>query len=218
MSVLGDNLKKARERLGLTRPDFAEKMGCGDNTVWRWEKGEREPDLETLFKLAEKLNTSIAYLLGETDSTKDITSQFMLVPVVEFEACAGDGNGYAEFEWREINKVPVNKNDLMGYMWQNENMRIIRISGRSMEPKYHDGDHVLFVQGSDYHSNDIVIAVFDGRIYIRGYFPEEGQIRLRPLNPITTDIVIPFEDQRLSIAGKVIAKVPELEVDAGFYS
>lgn len=112
----------------------------------------------------------------------------------------------------------MNKNDLMGYMWQSENMRIIRISGRSMEPKYYDGDHVLFVQGSDYHSNDIVIAVFDGRIYIRGYFPEEGQIRLRPLNPITTDIIVPFEDQRLSIAGKVIAKVPELEVDAGFYS
>jgi len=107
------------------------------------------------------------------------------------------------------------------FMWQNEsmqNVRIIQITGQSMEPKYHDGDQVMFVQGTDYHANDIVIAVFDGRVFIRGYFPEEGQIRLRSFNPITTDIVVPSEDQSCFIVGKVIGKVPALVIDHGFNS
>lgn len=32
-------LKKRRERLGLTQAQFAEILGVAENTVWRYEKG-----------------------------------------------------------------------------------------------------------------------------------------------------------------------------------
>lgn len=217
MSVLGDNLKKARERLGLTRPDFAEKMGCGDNTVWRWEKGEREPDLETLFKLAEKLNTSIAYLLGETDSTKDITSQFMLVHVVEFEACAGDGNGYAEIEWQKNDYYSVEKKAIMGHCWRATGFKIIGISGDSMEPRFFDEDKILFVEGEDVNSGDVVVVWWDNRLYIRGYLDNGDQIKLKPLNRKYPDIEINKEDERFYLLGKVIARIPPIEMVGGFF-
>jgi|GEM_PF-2550181 len=240
---IGKRIKELRKGK-LNQIQLARLVHVSIDTIRRWESDKRAPRSIDIQVLAEILNTTAAYLLGETDDSapkpvsseishdenkninepyklgvvSDITSQFMMIPVVELEACAGNGNGYAEFEWKETGRIPVNKTELLGHIWRSENMRIIRINGKSMEPKYYDGDQVLFVQGEEYFPSDIVIAVFDGRIYIRGYFPEEGQIRLKPLNPIAMDIVVPIGDQRLSIAGKVIAKVPKLEMDGGFYS
>lgn len=46
---------------------MAEALGVSPKTVSHWETGEREPDLATLHELARILDTSVAYLVGETD-------------------------------------------------------------------------------------------------------------------------------------------------------
>lgn len=46
---------------------MAEALGVSPKTVSPWETGEREPDLATLHELARILDTSVAYLVGETD-------------------------------------------------------------------------------------------------------------------------------------------------------
>ena len=62
-----ERLKKLRKEAGLTQKEIAQQMQVGQNSYSNWEKGIRTPIRPTIDKLAEILNTSTAYLLGETD-------------------------------------------------------------------------------------------------------------------------------------------------------
>lgn len=78
----------------------------------------------------------------------------------------------------------------------------VRISGRSMEPKYHDGD-ILLVQDCDAVENgELAIFVLDGS----GYFKMYGGDRLISLNPEFDDI--PLRDfSEVSCCGRVVGKL-----------
>ena len=62
---LGARIEAIRKEKKLSRPKLAEMMNVAPNSVWRWESGEREPEVETLRKLASVLGVSVAYLMGE---------------------------------------------------------------------------------------------------------------------------------------------------------
>ena len=78
----------------------------------------------------------------------------------------------------------------------------LRISGNSMEPKYHDGD-ILLVERCDNPSvGELAIFVLDGQ----GYFKQYGGDRLISLNPEFTDILLKdYSD--IACCGKVVGKL-----------
>lgn len=57
MDKLGEEIKLARENLGMSQKTLAGLLGVQTQTVWRWEKGEREPSWEMINKIAKLLNT-----------------------------------------------------------------------------------------------------------------------------------------------------------------
>lgn len=75
MTGFGDRLRMAREARNLSRPALTKIMDCGASTIWRWEKGEREPDIATLGKLAEVLNTTTSYLVGDRDGKWKVSNE-----------------------------------------------------------------------------------------------------------------------------------------------
>ncbi len=78
----------------------------------------------------------------------------------------------------------------------------LRISGRSMEPKYHDGD-VLLVENCDMPEvGELGIFVLDGS----GYFKKFGGDRLISLNPEFTDILLK-NYENVVCCGRVIGKL-----------
>ncbi len=65
-----DRLKYLREQKGWTKKDTAKKVGVTTGAYSNWEYGNREPNFETLKKIADTLETSIMYLLeGKLTST-----------------------------------------------------------------------------------------------------------------------------------------------------
>lgn len=68
----GSRLKQQRSSLHMTQESLAEKLNVHVNTIRRWEKGEQSPDAKKLDYLAEALNTTVAYLSGETNSTPQL--------------------------------------------------------------------------------------------------------------------------------------------------
>lgn len=58
MTNLGNNIKQARKRKNITQKELAELLGVKVQTVLRWEKGEREPSIETIQKMMQILETS----------------------------------------------------------------------------------------------------------------------------------------------------------------
>lgn len=62
-----NRIKTRRKELRLTQSELAQKVGTSLMTIVRWEKGERTPNISIMPKLAEALNTSVAYLMGFDD-------------------------------------------------------------------------------------------------------------------------------------------------------
>jgi transcriptional regulator with XRE-family HTH domain len=65
MSVLGDRLRELRERKGWSQKYVAQKVGLKQSSTYsNWEYGLRDPDTETLSKLADLYEETVDYLLG----------------------------------------------------------------------------------------------------------------------------------------------------------
>lgn len=60
-------LKELRKKKGLSQQRLAMELNVNQNTISRYETGEREADYKTLIMLADYFDVSIDYLLGRTD-------------------------------------------------------------------------------------------------------------------------------------------------------
>ena len=52
-----------RKKEGLTQAELGEKLGVSAQTVWRWENGSRQPDIETAVKIANILKCTLDELI-----------------------------------------------------------------------------------------------------------------------------------------------------------
>lgn len=64
MSEFGENLRKAREKKGMTQQTLANQIYVTRQSISRWETGSRYPDLMTTKKISELLEVSIDDLLS----------------------------------------------------------------------------------------------------------------------------------------------------------
>lgn len=65
--MLGSKIKKLRKENGLTLKQLGELLNLGESTMSMYESGNRNPDYDTLTKLAKIFNCTTDYLLGRTD-------------------------------------------------------------------------------------------------------------------------------------------------------
>lgn len=60
-------LKKLRQAQNISQLKLAMDLNMNQNSISRYETGEREADYETLIKLADYFGVSLDYLLGRSD-------------------------------------------------------------------------------------------------------------------------------------------------------
>ena len=63
-------LKELRKKKGLSQLRLATELNTTQNTISRYETGEREPGIDELIKIADYFNVSVDYLLERTDDPK----------------------------------------------------------------------------------------------------------------------------------------------------
>lgn len=69
--TLGDTLKMAQQREGITTEALAAKMGVSERYLYRLENGEKKPSYELLFKLIRELSISPDLIFYPEKPTKD---------------------------------------------------------------------------------------------------------------------------------------------------
>ena len=84
-----DNLKEARLRSGLSQKEVTENVGVAKSTYSLYESGNREPNVNTIKKIADCLNVSADTLLGLNEEPTTLAAHF-------------DGEEYTEDELDEI--------------------------------------------------------------------------------------------------------------------
>lgn len=66
-----ERLKKLRKDTGLTQVDVASKLGISQQAYASWERGIKKPTQDNLVKIAQVLNVSVDYLVGNSQETSD---------------------------------------------------------------------------------------------------------------------------------------------------
>ena len=84
-----ENLKEARLKSGLSQKDLSENIGGAKSTYSLYESGKREPNVDTIKKIASALNVSADMLLGLEAEPTTLAAHF-------------DGDEYTEDEMEEI--------------------------------------------------------------------------------------------------------------------
>ena len=66
--VINMRLKELRKSRGITQLKLAIDLGMNQNSISRYESGEREADYRTLIAFADYFNVSVDYLLERTNN------------------------------------------------------------------------------------------------------------------------------------------------------
>lgn len=61
LNHLGLAIKERRKQLGITQPHLAELAGVSINTLYKLERGQGNPSLEVIGKIAEVLGFEIKF-------------------------------------------------------------------------------------------------------------------------------------------------------------
>lgn len=89
-------LKSLRLSKKLTQDELAKILKISRSTVGMYEKGDREPDYETLESIADYFNVSIDYLLGRENTT------IRLINPINTVAAHKDGENFTPEELQKI--------------------------------------------------------------------------------------------------------------------
>ena len=66
-----ERLKKLRKDASFTQVDVASKLGISQQAYASWERGVKKPTQENLVKIAQILNVSVDYLVGNSQETSN---------------------------------------------------------------------------------------------------------------------------------------------------
>lgn len=98
---LGERLRQLRKRFGdPSRDDWAKRLGVGENSVARYERGEMEPSSQVLSSYCELLNANVNWILtgkGEMLIGEDV--QFENVTLADIRKYVWN---IAETYWEEL--------------------------------------------------------------------------------------------------------------------
>ena len=102
--MFGKRLAEIRKKKELSQYELADRLGFSRGQIANYEQGKREPDYETLQKLADFFNVSTDYLLGRTDEP---------VPTKENKTPSDQKEGAENFFYFDLEGLNEEEKDLL---------------------------------------------------------------------------------------------------------
>lgn len=193
-----NRISQLRVRMGISMKEAAAKLEMPYTTYVNYEKGTREPNSETLIKLAKFFDTSIDYLLGKSE-TSEIPPGFSplpemeQVPLVGRIACGQPITAEENLEGHV--SIPTEWHATFTLMCE----------GDSMEPRIKDGDLVAIRSQPMVENGEIAAVRIDCEATLKHVYLYPDKIVLQPENPNYEPIVkIGEEMNDVTIEGKAV--------------
>lgn len=206
MKIFAQRLKQLREEKGLSQRELARQINIAHSTLGMYEIGEREPDFDTVSRLAAFFNTSVDYLLGRTDDPRPIDDISRIpgafpvgksvklpvlgviragAPILAVENIIG---------WEEVPEEDIKDGEYF----------FLKVTGDSMINEHIPDGSLVLVRKQDYaESGDIVVALVNGEeATVKKYKPFDGKILLMPANPVYEPRI--YNEEEVRIIGVVV--------------
>ena len=78
MSTFGKRLRDCRKEKGLSQNEIAKILNTNHQVIGKYERDDVKPSIDVAKKLADLLNTTVAYLVGETQDNELLKDTDML--------------------------------------------------------------------------------------------------------------------------------------------
>lgn len=213
MSKFSERFKLLRKERGLSQAALATELGFTKSSVNMYERGDREPGLESLETIADFFNVDMDYLLGKSD----VQNRFLYTPASDAESVALPDN---------ILPMPVTYTvPLLGTIACGEpilaaeniedNVEVpehihadfaLRCKGDSMiNARIHDGDIVYIRQQPAVNNGEIAAVLIGDEATLKRVYVYEDHVVLQPEDPAYEPLVY-FKDamQTVRILGKAV--------------
>ncbi len=215
MSLISDNIKYLRKKLGLTQEQFAERIGIKRSLVGAYEEGRADPRITNLINMADIFGTSVDILinkdvakLGDAELNvskfkrgKEVLAitvdndQKENIELVPQKAAAGYLNGYADREF--IQELPKFKLPMLP---SNATYRAFEITGDSMLPILPGtiiiGEYIDDVRDIKNGKTYVLVTKSEGIVYKRvfNYIKDTGKLFLVSDNRNYAPYQLDFEE------------------------
>jgi len=177
MAKFNERLKELRNRRCISQQVLADKIKTSKSSINMYERGEREPGIETLEALADFFNVDLDYLIGKHDITTSVAapqSKVKKIPVLGYVQAGIPIDAIEEIlDYEEISEDLARNGEYVGLM----------IQGDSMEPKFSPGDVVIVRLQPTCESGDICVVLVNGdEATVKKVERTSAGIKLIPLN------------------------------------
>lgn len=222
MPKFNDRLKLLRRESGLSQMDFAKQLGLSKSSVNMYERGEREPSLETLEAIADYFNVDMDFLLGKSEHRSKTAWLEGIDKSIDLDILRSQ----VKFE----NLFPIEKKryPLLGDIacgkpiTANEELELYVESGTAIEADFclrakgdsmigariYDGDIVFIRKQEIVDNGEIAAVVIDDEATLKrvNYYPEKNLLILKAENSKYEDLVYSGEQlDHIIILGKAVA-------------
>lgn len=203
--MIGDTIKTLRKQQKVTQQELANILGVTQQAVGKWEKGNSQPDTETLLKLAQYFGVSTDVLLGTQvleNKLEPVSAKFLqqFAPENQVPIVGTVRAGYGALALEEdFGTEPANVKDPQNYFY-------LLVKGDSMEPRIQDGDLALVRKQQVLEDGDLGVVVFgENEGTLKRFLRRGNAVVLQPFNPSYDAVIIKGEElNNLYIAGKVV--------------
>ena len=106
LKIFSEKIRYVREGMNMTQAQFAEFLGCSQQTINVWESSKSIPSIPTLADIAKRFNVSIDWLFG-----KEIPTEIIFQVPQEYSNIISE---YDKLNKAGKEKVAVYIRDLLG--------------------------------------------------------------------------------------------------------
>ena len=208
MAKFNERLKLLRRESGLSQQDFAKQLGTSKSSVNMYERGEREPGIETLEAIADYFNVDMDYLLGKSDHRSKSAWLEDIDNSIDLDILR------SQVKFENLFPIERKRYPLIGTIacgkpiTANEEKELYVEAGAEIEADFclrAKGDSMIRARIYD---GDIAAVVIDDEATLKrvNYYPEKNLLILKAENPDYEDLVYTGEQlDHIIILGKAVA-------------
>ena len=222
MPKFSDRFKQLRTEHRLSQQNLADQLGFSKSSVNMYERGEREPGLESMETIADYFNVDLDYLMGRSDipNRNDWLKSINKSVVVE--------PSQPQMKFDNIIPISIKRFPLLGDIacgkpiMANEEKELYveaganisadfcsRAKGDSMiGARIYDGDIVFIKKQEMVDNGEIAAVIIEDEATLKrvNYFPEKNLLILKAENSKYEDLVYTGEQlDHIIILGKAVA-------------
>lgn len=227
MNIIGHRMKQRRKELKISGAILAEKLGVIRNTISRWERGERNPSMESLSAIASALDTSPAYLLGEGISYEKnqgmaIVDKMMFVPVYKMQDISSYNIHPSEpRRMKEYEKLLIPQHTLGVIDTDRPPLAIIMPNNSMRGANMNEGDRVIVNPAEFVNNGDPALTIYNGTPMVRWVcYKANGDIELQAANPNHCSIVVEALQTKdpdiITIIGRSVVAITQKDLKSAF--